>query len=882
MLLNATDVAELSRLLDEALALPAADLDGWLTTLPPAQAHLRPRLRRLFSQHTSRGGFLDAGPVLDTGDPSVARAGDTVGPYALLHELGHGGMGSVWLAERTDGGLKRRVALKLPRLAWGAGLAQRMARERDIGALLEHPHIARLYDVGIDALGRPFLAFEHIDGLPLDRWCREQAPSMASRLQLFVQVTRAVAYAHARLVVHRDLKPSNVLVDAAGQAHLLDFGIAKLLDDRAGGELTREQGRVFTPHYASPEQIEGGPITVATDVYSLGVLLYELLTSRRPHEPRRHGAGAVEEAILGTEPALASTRAATPADAKALRGEVDAIVAKALRRDPAARYATADALADDIERHLSGRPVRARPDSWADRIARIWRRHRLSVSAAAALALTIVVGLASTLTLYFQVLQARSATEGQAAIARNVNEYLVRDLLAAANPMSANLPATGSSAPLPGQVPVRALLDRAADNAGKRFAGQPALEAAVRMSLGEAYRGNAAFRESTQQFLLAHDRFAAARPRQPLLEATALFRAGGALLDEDDFEAAGKWFAQALSVVMAQGGSNSADVERLRVQVRQAQGWLLSKKGRFGEAIEVMQDEVPALTQAFGAASEEVATALHRIAISQMRHGRVSEAVSTARKAVDVGKQAMGSQHPKLVEAHSTLAEALATAGQHAEAEAQARTAYEMSRQLLGADHLVTLIAEGGLGSVLHDMKRFDEAIVLLQDALDRCAKRYGELAYDTSVFANNLGVVYSDAGRSGDAIAMFERSQKIKKKLFGEDHADVLIIEHNIAHELAGAGRWEEALEMEQRVLPRAQKAWGPTAVNLGAMYRLLGRALMHHNRYAAARAALLEARKQYSTALGSEHEFVLQVEQLLKDVEAKEGKDARTARTQ
>lgn len=280
------DLSTFSRLLDEALDLEPAQAEAWIAALPEAHRHLLPQLRAMLAEHQSQGhaGFMSDGPKLEGGavDDTLARPDDLVGPYRLIREIGRGGMGAVWLAERADGSLKRHVALKLPRLAWGAGLAERMARERAIGALLEHPNIARLYDAGVDSSGRPYLALEYIDGQPLDAWCEAKALGVPERLRLFLQVARAVAYAHGRLVVHRDLKPSNVLVTADGQAHLLDFGIAKLRHEAAPGDLglTLEQGRVLTPHYASPEQIRGEAITVASDVYSLGVLLYELLTGR--------------------------------------------------------------------------------------------------------------------------------------------------------------------------------------------------------------------------------------------------------------------------------------------------------------------------------------------------------------------------------------------------------------------------------------------------------------------------------------------------------------------------------------------------------------------------------------------------------------------------
>jgi len=462
--LAATNLPALSRLLDQALDLDDGQLEAWLANLDAADRHLAPLLHEMLASRARirTSDLLTALPALPAlpGHEGAA-AGELVGPYRLLHELGRGGMGTVWLAERADGSFKRQVAIKLPRLVWDDRLAERMARERAIGALLEHPNIARLYDAGVDPQGRPFLALEYIDGLAIDAWCKQQSLPLRERLQLMVQVARAVSYAHGRLVVHRDIKPSNVLVSADGQTHLLDFGIAKLLDEDSAGaaDLTLERGRLMTPQYASPEQVGGQIITVASDVYSLAALLYELLTGQCPYVLKRNTIGAMEEAILQGEPALASSRAPSPARARALRGELDAILAKALKRDPAQRYATAEALAADIERYLRGDVVLARPDSLSYRAAKTVRRHAPLMAASAVVLLALLVGATVAL------VQARRANV-EADRARLVKEFVVDIFNTKGGP-------DGSL----GQMPGHALLERSARLIATKFDGQPMVQA---------------------------------------------------------------------------------------------------------------------------------------------------------------------------------------------------------------------------------------------------------------------------------------------------------------------------------------------------------------------------------------------------------------------
>jgi serine/threonine-protein kinase len=404
--LTSASWAAFSRLLDEALELPAGERVGWLEGLGAEHEPLKSALRAVLvrSAGVETAQWLATLPhtagAASLADASDLRAEALVGPYRLLREIGTGGMGAVWLAERADGTLKRQVALKLPRASWSHGLAERMVRERDILAALEHPHIARLYDAGTDAQGRPYLALEYVEGQPIDAYCRQRSLDTEARLQLLLQVAQAVAFAHSRLVVHRDLKPSNILVTADGQVRLLDFGIAKLMEGERTAEtqLTQLAGRALTLDYASPEQIRGEPIGTASDVYSLGVVAYELLAGAKPYKLKRGSAAELEEAIASLDAPLASAAATDSQARKELKGDLDAILSQALKKDPDQRYATIDALARDVERHLAGQRVVARADSLAYRVSRFARRYRTPLAAAAitVAAFGLAIGVGAT------------------------------------------------------------------------------------------------------------------------------------------------------------------------------------------------------------------------------------------------------------------------------------------------------------------------------------------------------------------------------------------------------------------------------------------------------------------------------------------------------
>ena len=426
-----------SPLLDQLLDADPVERGVSLDQIRRGDHLLAGELEALLAQQTAanRGAFL-AGSALQA---EAGLEGETVGSYTLQSNIGRGGMGSVWLAHRSDGRYEGKAAIKFLNLAsMGRGGVERFRREGSILARLAHPHIARLLDAGVASGGQPYLILEYVAGAPIDRWCDARALSVDARVRLFVDVLAAVAHAHDSLIMHRDLKPSNILVTNDGQVKLLDFGIAELLDDAGKPapptEPTLPAARAFTPDFASPEQVQMHDVTTATDVYALGVLLYSLLSGRHPTAPS--GATPVErlQAIVEAEPArpsvavlrcaaASSSESSEPEDvaerrattsrklARSLKGDLDNIVAKALKKSPAERYATPTEMAEDLRRHLNHEPVGARNASPSYRAALFVKRHRGAVAAAVLVGVALAAGLIGTIS---QAQRAERQAEHQA------------------------------------------------------------------------------------------------------------------------------------------------------------------------------------------------------------------------------------------------------------------------------------------------------------------------------------------------------------------------------------------------------------------------------------------------------------------------------------
>ncbi|MBL8521220.1 MAG: serine/threonine protein kinase [Betaproteobacteria bacterium] len=471
-------------LFSTALSLDGAARAAWLSEVETREPALFPVLKRLVDTHdrAERNAELETVPKLADAPPAVSpfHPGQRVGAFRLVSLLGRGGMGEVWRARQADGGVEREVALKLPvNAAHGAAAAERFRREKNILASLNHPRIAHLIDAGVsedaDSRGQPWLAMELVEGAALGDFLKARTHSLAARLALFRQILEAVAHAHRHLVVHRDLKPANILVDAQGQVKLLDFGIAKLVEDdtRAADatELTRLGGRAMTLRYCAPEQVAGGAISTATDIYALGVILFEMLTGASPYRAVRDGRGLTELAITTEDVARPSSVAPDPA----LAGDLDAIVLKALRRDPAERYATVEAFAADLDAHAAHRPVAAREGTRRYLLGRFVARHKWPIAAGVAVVVALGAGLGVAESQRRQAVAEKARAEQHFASVRELANKFVFDI-------------HNEIAVLPGSLKAREKLVVTALDYLDKLAAESEDDAALTLELARAYR----------------------------------------------------------------------------------------------------------------------------------------------------------------------------------------------------------------------------------------------------------------------------------------------------------------------------------------------------------------------------------------------------------
>ncbi|MFC4311166.1 protein kinase [Steroidobacter flavus] len=761
------DWKQMFELLDTALDLPPGERDSWLDALAGDYEKLKPALRELLAKHATRDSdaFLRDMPQftsltgINTSPLSSPSPGNHIGPYRLVRELGRGGMGSVWLAERDDGTFKRNVALKLPHVTWIGGLAERMARERDILATLEHPNIARLYDAGVDDLGRPFMAMEYAEGVTIDRYCAEHSPSVEQILQLILQVARAVAHAHARLIVHRDLKPSNILVTADGSARLLDFGVAKLLENQPG-EQTQFAVRAFTPEYAAPEQIKGEPISTATDVYSLGVVSYQLLTGALPYSPKHTGNGQqLERAITEIDASLASATAQDHQRGRRLRGDIDAILNRALKKDPTQRYASADAFALDIDHHLHGRPIQARPDSAWYRFSKFVSRNRAGTAAAAAVLIAILAGASVALWQAREAREqaARTAVERDIARRAAAREEAVRMYLT--RMFRNSVTADGS-----GTTTAKTMLDRSAERVLQEYRDDPYLAGKVVETLADLY---GALEDVAGQVPLLEGYLKQAGPEaNPETVALVQQKLAHAELARGNLKRADELLVSAeqfWTTDLKRYAEQHLEWLTVKARVLRAQGDLVGSIATNEQAI----TERIALS---GENHSETAILYNSLGIALMNANRLQEATAAYRKALAIHDAlGTGEDVPALV-MRANVGTLSYRVGRVADAERELKHAFEGQRALSG-DSAAVAASMGQYGSLQTALGRPDQAIPILEEAA-RMAEKF--TATGSALHVQNrtfLAEAHAAAGHPKDATQIADEALALARKQFGDNH---------------------------------------------------------------------------------------------------------------
>lgn len=720
----------------------------------------------------------------NTSDGARDYLGERIGPYRLVRLLGSGGMGVVYLAERIDRQFTQQVAIKLVRQRLvDPQFEARLIAERQILADLKHPNIARLHDGGTTADGTPYLVIEYIDGEPIDRYCERLELDVPARLELFLTVCSAVHHAHQNLIVHRDIKPSNILVTREGVPKLLDFGIARLLDAsgtaRAG--LTQEGSAVMTPESAAPEQLLGQPITTATDVYALGILLFRLLTGQPPYRLAGGRAAELAQAICLQQPERPSAmRRDSPRLARRLKGDLDNIVLYALRKEPERRYRSVTEFARDIRLHLASEPVLARPDTWHYRTSKFVQRHTTAVALSTLLGLSLA-GFGTALVVQNErVLQERDT-------AREVSRFL-QDIFMQPDP--------GHARGL--NITAREILERGAQNIGRDLDERPLVQATLMATIGRVYFNLGDYAQAER---MLRD---ALRIRRQLLgtahpevaaSSTALAQA---LIRQAEYAEAEKLLEAALAIERREHGEASRQVAASRqslAELYQATGRLEDAAQQANEAIRIYQrlGEEHAI---------ELAEGKNLLARNLRARNQLETADQMMREAIALVREHRGDDYPLLAYYLQNLAVLLLTQGEREAAREVLYEAISLTRRVLGEEHDLLGGSLVMLGMLLHDQGQYAAAEDLLREALAVHTRARGPdhpfVGYDMT----SLAMLLHDTGRSDEAESLLREALRIYQAQLGERHQYIASTLTELAALLADGDRAEEAEPLIRRAL--------------------------------------------------------------------------------
>ena len=723
---------------------------------------------------------------------SVEKNGEKIGPYKIIKTLGIGGMGNVYLAERSDGHFEQKVALKLLRTGMiSKNQTRRFLAERQILAKLHHENIARLYDGGVTEAGQPWFAMEYVEGKPINEYCDSKQLRLSQRLDLFIKVCESVQYAHQKLVVHRDLKPSNILVTQEGTVKLLDFGIAKILEAEdlrnEATPLTRTGLHPLTPAYASPEQVRNESISTASDIYQLGMVLYELLSGSRPYKVSGKTPGKIEQVVCEEQPIrpskavkrvpesgsggkiLEEVRQARQAQAgqleNQLRGDLDTIIMKTLRKEPDRRYESAKQLADDIRKYTKGRPVTAHPDSLAYQAGKFIRRHTMGVATGIAIFL-LLVGYAATITWHSQRTQAAlEQSQREEEKAEEVTDFMI-SMFERANPYGYgdNNQHTRYSGDT---LSTYELLDQGAARVRQELSGQPAVQAKIMYKLGRINRLLGRFDKAAP---LLEDALKIQRNHESVSEldlAENLHELARLLRNEGEIERPRKLYHESLKLQRRHLGEEHEDIAGNLHEL----GIIAARTGNYDRADSLFRRGLEIQHSALGRDHPEVATGLHLLGLLYVLKDDLEKAELLLRQSLAIRKNHVESDHPQVAETMDRLGQVLVKQGNIKEAEPLIRKSQEIRKELFQKLHPTRAVSLNNMGRLLHEKGEYENADKQFREAQQIYRELYGPQNLDLATTLINRARTYKALGDYSTAEKFYKKAISIQKSLNGLDN---------------------------------------------------------------------------------------------------------------
>jgi eukaryotic-like serine/threonine-protein kinase len=804
---------QIQSLFEQALDVPADDRDVFVKTKCGGDKDLYDDVIKMLRADENAHSLFSGGAVEALGFPKpLSMVGRRIGSFELVREVGSGGMGVVYLARRVDGQFEQNVAVKLIKRGMDTEqILRRFQIERQILAGLDHPNIARLLDGGVTDDGLPYFTMEYVEGIPIDQYCDRNRLTVEQRLAMFLSACDAVVFAQQNLVVHRDLKPANIVVTVAGQVKLLDFGIAKVLSDQPllglPDPLTRTGFRVMTPGYASPEQVRGDQVTTASDVYSLGVILYELLSGRRPYVTTGVSIQEIEKAIVSTDPrrpsaaavsassdappvsgdadsqTLSAFRSSSPERLKRrLSGDLDNICLMALRKDPRRRYASVEQLREDIKRHLSGLPVTARPETLSYTISKFMQRHRLAVTLAAVIVL-VISGLVTFYTIRLAEERDRARTEARKAA--EVASFLT-DLFEIADPIATS----GET------VTARELLERGSERIEVELADQPDVQANLLYVIGKVYYNlglyGAASVAQQQAYEIQRKLFGESSREAglTLMELSALADING------HYDSAISIDRRAVNIFVQLYGERDTltanAINNLAISLRH--------NGELEESERHYRNALRLRSELHGDMHPDVAHTMIHLGRLVQSQGRLEEAEELFRGGLEMQREYFGTDNnADIAASFGALAGCLSAMGRYVDAVALYRRSRESFTAVVGEDHPYTVGVTASCGRALVELGEFDEAEQLIRGAIDVQSRILPENHPHRSNALYYLGELYLRRGDIGSAEAVFRRVLDQRQRTYPDGNWRIAQVQSSLGECLMDQGRYEEAAEFVQ-----------------------------------------------------------------------------------